>query len=203
MNCKLSPSALVRSSHATPVPEFGAVWRVTTRSDANTTRQTSYTFDKLGRVTAVDNPTGLGDEEFGYDDYGNQLWKRDGKDVVTLYKYDVLNRVTDVYYNYTGSLETISYPGTADVSYTYYGGSSLRAKVTELDGPKTSKYAYNLLRQMSTYTAPQPSNRTVAYTYNALGQKTSETYGGMTINYHYFANGWLKDVKRGEDTGGL
>ncbi len=40
----------------------------------------------------MDNPGDLGDEEFGYDNYGNQLWKRDGKDIVTLYKYDVLNR---------------------------------------------------------------------------------------------------------------
>ncbi len=78
------------------------------------------------------------------------------------------------------SLETIVYPQNADVSYTYYGGSSLRAKV--IDSAGTSKYAYNLLRQMSAYTAPQPANRTVTYTYNALGEKTTA---------------WLKDVKNG------
>ncbi len=59
---------------------------------------------------------------------------------------------------------------------------------------------FSLSRQLSTYTAPQPSNRTVAYTYNALGQKTSEVYGGFTINYECFANGWLKDVKNGGNT---
>ncbi len=178
--------------------EFGAVWRVTTRSDAGTTRQTSYTFDKLGRVTAVDNPGPLGDEAYGYDDYGNQLWKQDGKGAYTLYKYDSMNRVINAYYNYTGGFDPIVYPQNSDVSYTFYGGSGLMANVVDSAG--TSKYAYNLLRQMSAYTAPQPSNRTVTYTYNALGQKITAGYGGMTITYDYFANGWLKDVKKGANT---
>ncbi len=34
-----------------------------------------------------------------------------------------------------------------------------------------------------------------------IGELTTG-YGIMTINYQYFANGWLKDVKKGEATGG-
>ncbi len=33
----------------------------------------------------------------------------------------------------------------------------------------------------------------------SLRQTPHTGYGGMTINYHYFANGWLRDVKKGND----
>ena len=76
--------------------EMGRLASVVTRSDANTTRTTTYTYDKLNRVTRIDYPSPLGYEQFGYNANGSLLWKRDGKAAVTLYKYDELNRLTKV-----------------------------------------------------------------------------------------------------------
>lgn len=46
---------------------FGNQKTVKTRSDANTLRQTVYTYDNLNRVTKIEYPDGIvGDEEFGY-----------------------------------------------------------------------------------------------------------------------------------------
>jgi len=156
---------------------FGNTSVVTTRSDENRTRQTSYTFDKLNRVILIDYPAPLGDEEFGYDTAGNMWYKRDGKGINTLYQYDNLNRLIKIYYNYTGLLEpedTPNYTGlTANVTYVYRNGGSQLYSITDSSG--TTGYTYDSKGRLSTYTSPNISNRTVSYTYNNLGQKTSMT----------------------------
>ena len=138
----------------------------------------------------------LGNEEYLYDDIGRLAAKKDGNGDITAYAYDDLDRLTDVYYNYEGSLNPPSYEGlTADVTYTYYGGSSLKHEMTTA-GVGTSHYDYDIQGRLTSYTPPVPSGHdAVEYTYNNLGQKTSVESGDYDVEYDYYANGWLKDVK--------
>ncbi len=173
---------------------YGNKAGVTTYSSSGVGRVTSYEYDKMNRVTKIIYPFNsqegdlLGSEEFGYDDVGNLWWKIDGTGVVTLYRYDVLNRMVNVYYDYAGALPPANYPQQADVSYTYYGGSSL--KQTMVDSTGTSQYEYDIQGRLMSYTPPVPSQHdAVEYTYNNLGQKTSITSGDYNVQYDYFANG--------------
>jgi RHS repeat-associated protein len=185
---------------------FGNKKTVTTRSDANTTRVTTYTYDKLNRVTKIEYPGGIvGDEEFGYDVARNLWWKKDGNGDVTLYRYDGHNRLWKVYYNYTGSLNPPSYEGlTPDVTYGYQQISdpywpemveshgNLKTSMTDASG--TSRYYYDIQGRLIRYVPPTKDQEeyVIAYTYNNLGEKTSVRIGppepedGNNFYYWYF-----------------
>ncbi len=168
----------------------------TVYSNANTPRTTSYTYDKLNRITKMDLPGPLGDEECGYDSLGRLQWAKDGSGTVTLYKYDIVDRLTNVYFNYTGSLTNISYPTSSNVQFTFVSGTSLPATVTDSAG--TSAYSFDYRNRLTSYSPPKPTGHgDITYTYNALGQKASITNGSLVINYSYYANGALKAVRRG------
>jgi|GEM_PF-2796256 len=168
----------------------------TVYSNATTPRTTSYTYDKLNRITKMDLPGPLGDEECGYDSLGRLQWAKDGNGTVTLYKYDIVDRLTDVYFNYTGSLTNITYPASSNVQFTFISGSSLPATVTDSAG--ASAYSFDYRNRLTSYSPPKPvGHGDITYTYNALGQKASITNGSLVISYSYYANGALRDVHRG------
>jgi len=184
--------------------EFGNKKTVTTRSDASTTRVTTYTYDKNNRVVKVEYPGGLvGSEEFGYCSSGQLLWKKDGNGSYTYYKYDDLNRMTDIYYNAGPPSVPFQYPqGTSDVHYDYDGSSSLRT--TARSGDLTSTYSYDIQGRVAQYTPPAglASGYYVDYGYNGAGQESRvKITNGTTVNYdaeyEYYRNGWLKKVKDG------
>ena len=76
---------------------FGNVATVTTFESAiSAGRTTAYSYDGNNRVTLIDYPGDLGDEEFQYDGVGNLLGKLVGAGVVTAYEYDDLNRLIAV-----------------------------------------------------------------------------------------------------------
>ena len=165
--------------------------------------ESRYLYDKNNRVVQIDHPGDLATEYFGYDEVGNLLWKQYGTEPAMLYRYDDLNRLTSIWYSFTDTLALpITYPtADPDVAYTYVGGSRLRSTVTNLyDGMHTylSSYEYDLQDRLVTYTPPAPSGHgDITYTYNALGQKAGITNGSLAVHYDYYANGWLKRVRRG------
>jgi RHS repeat-associated protein len=208
---------------------FGNVATVTTYSDASTDRTTSYTYDKNNRVVRIDYPevdvqqgqNPLASEYFGYNAVGNLLGKRvgvSGANKTSLYKYDDLNRLTDVYYveDHTGSLSSPTYPtGDGNVHYTYVGGSRLRETMTDEHSIRPTRYTYDLQDRLLTYKPATPRTlgqdeesdtdvRKIGYAYNNLGQKTQMKLtvddgapAALEVNYLYYANGWLKEVKKG------
>ena len=178
--------------------DFGNVRTVTTfEGAASDGRTTTYSYDGNNRVTSIDYPGSLGNEAFGYDEVGNLIWKQDGEGAITLHEYDELNRLTDIWYNFTGDLEPVvdypQYPG--DVHYEYGPNNGTRLKVQMDDDSGTTEYAYDNRGTLSSYT-PQ-GHGAVTYVYNALGQKTSMTHNSIATEYSYYANGWLKQVKWG------
>ena len=94
------------------------------------------------RVTKMEYPGEIvGDEEFGYDDAGGLLWKKDGNGKFTLYQYDDLHRLIAVYYLPGALPNPISYEGlTAGVTYTYHGGTSQRETMIDAAGPSEFEY---------------------------------------------------------------
>lgn len=181
---------------------FGNQHTVTTYSDAGHGRATTGIYDEMDRLTRVNHPTGLGYEECGYDVEGNVQWVRDGNGNVTLYKYDSHGRPQNVFCNYTGSLTSITYPSTADVTCGYEGNSSLMASIVQTNPSLTSSYTYDTLGRLETYTPPVGlgSGYHLEYAYNDAGQKkevkiTNGTSTPYDVTYDYFANGLLKEVK--------
>jgi len=181
---------------------FGNLASSTSYSGSSTPCATTYTYDSKNCLVRTDYPSPLGYEAFGYDVMNNRVWKQDGNGNITLYRFDNLNRLTDTYYNYTGSLtQPITYPArNADVSYTYDGGSRLVDTITERDSTgsmtvRTSSYTYDVQDRTITYSPPAPSGHgAISYSYNNLGAKTSVDSDGYNTAYQYFANGTLKSV---------
>ncbi len=130
---------------------------------------------------------------------GNLIGKRVGTSgPITAYEYDALNRLRKVDYEHgSWPVGTIT---TADVTYAYVGGSRLRDTMTDSTGE--SGYDYDIQDRLVTYTPAAQSNREIGYVYNALGQKTNMTLKQsgtpkLDVDYLYYANGWLKEVDKG------
>jgi YD repeat-containing protein len=195
---------------------FGNQHKVTTHSAAGVGRQTVYTYDVNNRVAKIVYPYNssegdlLGDEQFGYDVFGNLVWKQDGNAVYTYYKYDLRQRLTDVYYNAGTPAHPFVYPTrTSDVIYAYDGNSSLKTSMVQPQTPSlTSSYAYDYQGRLVSYTPPVgASGKKIYYAYNNANQKirmsiasSVDTAGNLVgatydVLYDYYANGWLKDVK--------
>ncbi len=186
-------------------------------SDDSTGRRTLYTYDQLGRLTKLVNPDSDGtrllwDEYYQYDANGNLVAQLVGvvdetgnvtAGRVTAYKYDSLNRVTEVKNDYSASRWPIAsiLISSESVSYQYEGGSSLKTQM--LDESGTSSYTYDTQGRVTSYSSPQPENYRVLYSYNAAGEKTSlvlQYNDSGWVNkyrmlYAYFKNGWLRQVK--------
>ena len=91
---------------------------------------------------------------------------------------------------------TPTYPQTSDVSYTYDGGSRLRATMVDASG--TSQYQYDERDRLVQYKPPKPAGHDwIMYEYNNLDQKTSVNNEWNVTEYSYYANGWLKQVTYG------
>ena len=135
---------------------FGNQQTVITRSDANTTRTTTYTYDANNRVTKIVYPDStaegdlIADEFFQYDSLGNLVAKLQGvvdtgkhivSGSVTAYGYDSLNRPTQVKYNYGYTPNTTLWPlssisiSGADVTYGYSeNGVDSGGNLEDIDG---------------------------------------------------------------------
>ena len=182
---------------------FGDLLETITRSAAGTSssfkRKIYYNYDKLGRATRIDYPSDTGPDSFSYDKVGNIAARRNGKLIYTAYKYDTADRLTHVFYNYTGTgaqAAAGTYPAdnTADVKYTYVGNSDLVSTITDSTG--TTTFTYDNFDRV-TSVASSYTGKTVYYGYNTLGQKTYVRNGSSTANqtnYTYKA-GLLDTVK--------
>lgn len=203
---------------------FGNQQTVTTYSGASrsTDRVTTYTYDKLNRVTKIHYPGAstpstdgiIASEEFGYDDLDRLQWKKGGADSeYTLYKYDDFGRLSNVYYDVATLPSPFAYPDrAANVTYGYDGASGMKTSMVERDDSGTvlrqSSYTYDGQGRLETFTPPTGlgANQYLRYYYNNAGQKTEIkiTDGVNTppydVTYDYYANGWLKDVNYNSST---
>ncbi|MCL5104291.1 MAG: hypothetical protein M1133_09270 [Armatimonadetes bacterium] len=172
---------------------FGNVEKVRTYTASGSSyRESTYGYDANKRPTSLTYPGGIiGQERVDYDEVGNPLWTKDGNGQYTLYHYDDLHQLEAIGYSTTEP--TTRYDGETPapaVTLSYYTNTGLVHEVTK--GNDTIAYAYDERGRVTSYT---PSGHSaVTYTYNNLNQVTSVTSGSYNVQYHYRANGLLRDV---------
>ena len=164
-------------------------------------RSLQYVYDELGRVTTTKDRAG-NEFRYTYDALGNLLSKIYPDGSADRYTYDALSRMLSAINN------------DATVHFTYDAADRLLSET--LNGKMTT-YAYDVAAGKRTMTYPsgmrvveqlnvrdyitsilQNGEEVVNMSYNAAGQKTSQTYAnGITTNYGYNTNGWLNEINAG------
>jgi RHS repeat-associated protein len=147
---------------------------------------TTYTYTNLYQLESVTDPLGHV-TGYTYDELGNQKTLTRPDASVTEFDYDLVNRLTG-----------IDYPGgpNPDVSFTHNALSQLTDMYDSLGH---TSWTYTLLGQPELVT--DPFNRSIAYLYDTLGNRTRLTYpGGRMVNYVYNADGLLEEVLDGTET---
>lgn len=185
---------------------YDAAGQVVTFTDARGTTQT-YTYDGAGRLTGVAYPGGTVTR--GYDALGRQASMTDSTGTTT-WAYDAMSRVTSVVapggtvaysYNAAGDRLSMTLPGARTLNYAYdtagrlatltdwnsqatglsYNSNGWRTGISRPNGV-ASAYAYDAAGRAisivhSTTGGPLLS---LGYTYDADGNRTSETTNGNT-----------------------
>jgi YD repeat-containing protein len=96
-----------------------------------------------------------------------------GNGLVSTRAYDTAYRLTD-----------LSVPGLQDLGYAYDVGDSLIAITNRLNPARSQAFGYDALNRLET---AQGRYGSLGYTYDALGNRLSETVNGLTTPYHYAA----------------
>jgi RHS repeat-associated protein len=109
--------------------DYDEAGRLDTRTDPKS-QATAYAYNLRNQLTAIDYPVGTTDVTFDYDDLGNRTEMVDATGTTT-YDYDALDR-----------LETVTFPGSRTVGYTYDAVGN-RASVTYAGGSDSVDYAYD------------------------------------------------------------
>lgn len=154
--------ATMATPQGTTTYNYDALDRLATLTDANGT--TSYTYDAVGNLAGAALPNGTS----------------------TAYTYDSLNRLTQL---------VNSGPGGVISSYTYtLGPAGNRLKVVEA-GPATTgrsvSYTYDAVYRLTQEAIDEPgsaNDQTIAYAYDAVGNRTQTNRAGVVTNYTYDAN---------------
>ncbi|WP_185906572.1 choice-of-anchor A family protein [Teredinibacter haidensis] len=141
---------------------------------------TTYTYDALNRLTSVTSVDGI--TGYGYDAVGNRTSISYPNGSSQIYYYDELNRLI--------TLETYSGAGALVERYDYsLHETNRRTAITELDG-RVTDYTYDSLYRLTgeTITDSDVGNYSANYTYDAVGNRISQTVEGVETSYAYDAN---------------
>lgn len=146
--------------------------------------KTAYTYDALNRLSSVIDPDGRM-TTYTYDGVGNLTKMTYPNGAIALYTYDSLNRLV--------SLVNRDFSDAMISSYTYVlGAAGNRLKVTENSG-RTVAYTYDDLYRLihENITDPVLGDETIAYTYDAAGNRLTKVDSNGTTNYTYDAGDQL------------
>ncbi|ELS31336.1 MULTISPECIES: RHS repeat-associated core domain-containing protein, partial [Pseudanabaena] len=140
---------------------------------------TSYTFDALNRLDTITNGTDVTD--YDYDAVGNLSRTVLPNGVIETRSYDGLNRLTKLESKKDGSV-------LSGFTYTL-SPTGMRTSVTEQDGRKVD-YKYDSLYRLTEekITDSVNGNKTVGYTFDAVGNRLSKVDDGIQTSYVYDAN---------------
>jgi len=149
-----------------------------------TSRQETYTYDKLNRLSTVDYGDGE-TQSYGFDPMGNRLTKSDtaGTTTSTSYTYDAANRLTSTALN-GGSAVAV----TSDAD-----GNTL----TDTSGRTNTWDSQNRLISCT------QNGTTSTYTYGADGLRRSNTVNNVTTYYVYDGTTMIREMKKNVNTGAL
>jgi RHS repeat-associated protein len=152
--------------------------RLTVADPAGTT---TYAYDPDNRLASITDPDG-GLATYAYDPAGNRTSLTYPNGVVARYTYDALNRLTQLANNTSGG-STLS-----DFTYAFDAASN-RLSVVEQGGRAVS-YAYDVSYRLTQEQIVDPTlgNQTIGYTYDAAGNRLSQTINGAVTSFSYDAN---------------
>ncbi len=136
-----------------------------------------YTYDALGRLTALDAPSGMSDQAWTYNLFNQPLTAQTlgtGGQTLT-YTYDALSRLVTE----TGPLGTMTY---------YWNEASSNTRITWPDG-YYARYVHDVtgaVIQVRENGATSGAGVLATYGYDQLGRRTSVTRGNGTVSSY----GW-------------
>jgi RHS repeat-associated protein len=144
---------------------------------------TTYTLDKLDRVTNTTTP--LGTSTVAYDAASRVTSSTDADGRKILYSYDNADRLTgEVWLNTSGVTVNV-------VTYTYDNNGNL---LTAADTNGTVTYSYDALDRVTSYT--NVFGQVLTYSYDANDNLTQRTDSlGGTITYQYDVAGRLNEMQ--------
>jgi YD repeat-containing protein len=161
----------------------------------NGSRQRSFTYDSLSRLTQATNPES-GAMNYTYDANGNLKTKMDARNTTTTYNYDALNRLTQKLY----SDGTPGVGQTYDVKPSWYASNDLTnlvGRLVEVDihSGSTNTSTVNgydamgrVVRQWQQTPSMSPGGQYDTYAYDLAGNLTSLTYpSGRVVTSQYNA----------------
>ncbi len=137
----------------------------------------TYTYDRAGRLTAIDYSDSTPDVTYTYDAVDNRIQTTDGSGTQS-YSYDGVNRLTQVMrgtdtfaytYDLAGNLTRRTYPDSTVVDYTYDDDSRLASVVS---GGQTTTYAYDAAGQLTQATLPSVNGHVEERSYDRAGRLT-------------------------------
>lgn len=166
----------------------GEITSVTAPNNANTT----YAVDDLGNKLSEASPD-RGATNYGYDANGNLTSKTDARGITASIAYDVLNRITNIFYPTPGEDVSYSYDtcqsgrlcgvvdssGAWNYSYDPFGRVSSTGWTVQ-GNTYTTSYTWTPVDQLASVT--YPSGRTVVYARNAVGQISAVTSNGANVS---------------------
>jgi len=170
-------------------------------SSDNLVSKTSFEYDKLSRKTKQTNHLLEESKQiitsYSYDNNSNMLSQTNALNQTTSFVYDSFNRlvkttdnlwnIIEYKYNKNDKVieETLTWTNGKILKKEYYYDSDGRLEILHDDNWKSSNYWYNKLWELQWYS---DWNSTISYTYDLLGNKTSEDSSWKIINYEYDEN---------------
>ncbi|MBI5196253.1 MAG: transglutaminase [Nitrospirae bacterium] len=172
-----NPDTIKVGSHPAIDYSYDSIGRMTDLTD-QVTSTTSFVYDKRSLLTKKTDPL-LKDTILTYDDAGRLASRKDRNNQTITYSYTP-----------TDKPDTITYPDSSTVHFTYDQYDQLTG-MQEAIG--SSSYGYDAVGRLTSQT--DANGFAVAYGYDAAGNLTSITYpGNKTVNYTYDALNRLKTV---------
>ena len=209
----------------TTTSTYDADNRITSQTDP-LKATTAWAWNAASQVTAVTSQTG-GTTGFAYDNAGNLVKVTDPNQNTTKYVYDKANQVTSatdgtgntssytydklgdvatitdatgnttsLTYDQVGNLTSVTDPLNQVEKWTYDPASRLTSDVKP--GGMTAKYDYSAIDNLVKTSFAATPTQDVAYTYNALGQRSTMTDQTGTSTYTRDALGRLTSVTQGD-----
>ncbi|MGJ7440501.1 RHS repeat domain-containing protein [Aquipuribacter sp. MA13-6] len=157
---------------------------------------TNYTYNSVGDLIKIEQPSPLGDTTMTYDSASRLAAVTDGEGQTTSYQYDGLDRLTRTEFDNTSQRQnaydpdgnlyrsTDSAHGSDDYTYDALGRETSR-DLSGMSSPYTT--GYDLAGNVTSVTDPQGH---LTYTYNDANQLTRMTEPGpIHTDFTYDANG--------------
>jgi len=132
-----------------------------------------WAYDSRNRVIAETNALGQV-TTYAYDSVGNRTNRVDGAGIVTSWSYDSMNRMTS-----EGS-------GTLRYEFDYDAGGRRTAMRTKIGSTTTETTSYDYDQRDLLVSKDDPTGYTLAYGYDAVGNRTNFTVGSVLTQSYSF-----------------